>query len=216
MPSLTRKRDLRTGVSYWQSRPMPRVPSTQLVRDIETDVLVVGAGISGALVAEALSKDHRVVIVDRRGPVKGSTPASTALVEYEIDTPLIELGRQDRRRQRGAGMAAVAPRAPRACRADTALDIHCDAIQRDKLYLAGNVLERRWPRRRRQRPAALSVSRPISCRAHDLKERFRHTPPGARSSPTVTSRSIRAASPRLSPRRDRANGAHAPCAGRGD
>jgi glycine/D-amino acid oxidase-like deaminating enzyme len=84
----TQNRDLRTGQSYWQSRPMPRVPFTSLRGDIETDVLVVGAGVSGALVAEALSAVHRVVVVDRRGPVRGSTPASTALVEYEIDTPL--------------------------------------------------------------------------------------------------------------------------------
>src|SRR5690606_27944729 len=80
--------DLRTGRSYWQSRSMPRVPQAALARDIDTDVVVIGAGVSGAFVAEALSLTHRVVIVDRRGPVRGSTPASTALVEYEIDTPL--------------------------------------------------------------------------------------------------------------------------------
>jgi ribulose 1,5-bisphosphate synthetase/thiazole synthase len=83
----TRHRDLRTGTTYWLSQPVRRVPHRALTRDVQTDVLIVGAGVSGALIAEGLSTDHRVVIVDRRGAVKGSTAASTALVEYEIDTP---------------------------------------------------------------------------------------------------------------------------------
>jgi glycine/D-amino acid oxidase-like deaminating enzyme len=139
-PMLTRKRDLRTGTSYWQSRPMPRVPSARLTRDTDTDVLVVGAGISGALVAEALAADHRVVIVDRRGAAMGSTPASTALVEYEIDTPLTELTRKI-----GAEDAARAWRrshlALHSLSARTReLGIRCDITRRDTLYLAGNVL----------------------------------------------------------------------------
>jgi glycine/D-amino acid oxidase-like deaminating enzyme len=104
--ALTAKRNLRTGVSYWQSRPMPGVPGTHLTHDIDTDVLVVGAGISGALVAEALAGDYRVVVVDRRGVARGSTPASTALVQYEIDTPLINLAHKigaDDARAPGAG-----------------------------------------------------------------------------------------------------------------
>src|SRR5665213_1575438 len=92
--ALTIKRDLRSGVSYWQTRSMPRVQSARLTHDIDTDVLVVGAGISGALVAEALAGDYRVVVVDRRGAAKGATPASTALVQYEIDTPLTDLSRK--------------------------------------------------------------------------------------------------------------------------
>lgn len=137
----TQDRDLRTGQSYWQSRPMPRVPFAPLRGDIETDVLIVGAGVSGALVAEALSRDHRVVIVDRRGPVRGSTPASTALVEYEIDTPLTFLAGQI-----GRGKAERAWRrsylALDALAARTRdLGIRADLRRADNLYLAGNVLD---------------------------------------------------------------------------
>jgi glycine/D-amino acid oxidase-like deaminating enzyme len=132
---------------------MPRVPFTRLRRDVRTDVLVVGAGVSGALVAEALASQYRVIIVDRRGPVKGSTAASTALVEYEIDTPLTLLGRQI-----GDADAARAWRrshlALHALSARTReLGIDCDQVNRDTLYLAGNVLnaakmEREWEARR--------------------------------------------------------------------
>lgn len=56
--------------------------------------MVVGAGITGALVAYELSKaGATVAIVDRRPIASGSTPASTALLQYEIDTPLVKLSR---------------------------------------------------------------------------------------------------------------------------
>ena len=52
----------------------------------------MGAGISGALVANQLCKaGHKVTIVDRRHAGMGSTPASTALLQYEIDNPLYQL-----------------------------------------------------------------------------------------------------------------------------
>ncbi len=137
----TQNRDLRTGQSYWQSRPMPRVPFTSLRGDIETDVLVVGAGVSGALVAEALSAEHRLVIVDRRGPVRGSTPASTALVEYEIDTPLTllagKIGRPKAERAWRRSFLALNALAART----RDLGIRADLRRADNLYLAGNVLD---------------------------------------------------------------------------
>lgn len=61
-------------------------------RDINCDVAVVGAGITGAMVAERLSKDgHSVVVLDGRDVCCGSTSASTALLQYEIDVPLVEM-----------------------------------------------------------------------------------------------------------------------------
>lgn len=90
---ITQHRDLRTGVSYWQRGRAPEIPTEELLHDIRTDVLVIGAGISGAVIAERLSQDHAVIVVDRRGPAMGSTLASTALIDYEIDTPLIRLAR---------------------------------------------------------------------------------------------------------------------------
>lgn len=54
-----------------------------------TDVAVIGAGISGALTAYYLTKAGiDTVLVDKRHAGMGSTAASTALLQYEIDTPL--------------------------------------------------------------------------------------------------------------------------------
>lgn len=73
----------------------PPTSRQDLTRDARTNVLVVGAGISGALIAYSLARDgHKVGVVDRRGSLQGSTPASTALLLFEIDAPLIQLNRK--------------------------------------------------------------------------------------------------------------------------
>ncbi len=56
------------------------------------DVVVIGAGITGALVSYALTEAGlSVIIVDRRQPGHGSTSASTALLQYELDVSLNDL-----------------------------------------------------------------------------------------------------------------------------
>ena len=53
---------------------------------------MIGAGITGALVADALAgAGASVVVLDRRAPACGSTAASTSLLSYEIDVGLVEL-----------------------------------------------------------------------------------------------------------------------------
>ena len=139
---VTASRNLRTGRSIWERHRTPGVAHHPLRRDLDTDVLVIGAGITGAMVADALTTAGlQVVIVDRRGPAKGSTAASTALVQYEIDTPLTLLVRKIGK-----------PQAMRAWRrARLAVDALAarlrelkvpDVLRRDSLYLAGNVLDR--------------------------------------------------------------------------
>jgi len=64
----------------------------KLERDIRTDVLIMGAGISGALASYRLSRhgiDH--IVVDARTVGLGSTCASTSLLQYELDTPVCDL-----------------------------------------------------------------------------------------------------------------------------
>ncbi len=59
------------------------------------DVLVLGGGITGATIAHRLVREgFETVVVDRRNFGWGSTGGSTALLLYEIDTPLTELIRR--------------------------------------------------------------------------------------------------------------------------
>lgn len=61
-------------------------------RDHRCDVAVVGAGISGALVCDALTAAGlSVIAIDCRYPGHGSTSASTALLQYELDSSLTDL-----------------------------------------------------------------------------------------------------------------------------
>ncbi|MGL4322768.1 MAG: NAD(P)/FAD-dependent oxidoreductase [Beijerinckiaceae bacterium] len=137
----TRKGDLREGTSLWQGLNRPRLGEQPLKRDHITDVLVIGAGISGALIAESLSEEGlAVTIVDRRGPLKGSTPASTALLQYEIDEPLTALydkmGKARAQRIYRRSRLAVDALRERTRR----LGIAADCINRDSLYIEGNEL----------------------------------------------------------------------------
>jgi glycine/D-amino acid oxidase-like deaminating enzyme len=135
-------RDLRTGEAVWTRETKPRVPTVRLARDARCDVLIVGAGISGALVADALSDAGlNVLIVDRRRSLAGSTSASTALLQYEIDTPLSNLARKigkpspERIWQR----SRLALDALRERTRHLGIDAGC--INRDSLYLEGDVLD---------------------------------------------------------------------------
>jgi glycine/D-amino acid oxidase-like deaminating enzyme len=63
-----------------------------LTRDRRCDVALIGAGVTGALVADALTAAGlSVIVLDRRHPGLGSTSASTALLQYELDASICEL-----------------------------------------------------------------------------------------------------------------------------
>src|SRR2546423_3776548 len=81
-------RDLRTGIPLW-APSAPRSPGHRLRDSAKADVVIVGAGITGALLARTLAqRGLSTIILDRREPARGSTMASTALLQWEIDTPL--------------------------------------------------------------------------------------------------------------------------------
>lgn len=91
MSGATHKRDLRTSRPLWADSPGLGVPVRPLTEAISVDVAIVGAGISGAFMAHELSRDHTVAMLDRRPPLTGSTMASTAMLQWEIDLPLTAL-----------------------------------------------------------------------------------------------------------------------------
>jgi glycine/D-amino acid oxidase-like deaminating enzyme len=84
--------DLKSGYPFWIVKNGLLNAFPVLREAVDCDVLVVGAGITGALVAWHLQQDgHRVCVIDRREAGWGSTAASTALLQYEIDTELQDL-----------------------------------------------------------------------------------------------------------------------------
>jgi glycine/D-amino acid oxidase-like deaminating enzyme len=133
-------RDLRTGRTVWEAGGLPLLPRNDLRRTIETDILIVGAGITGAIVADVLTQaGFTVAIAERRAPLRGSTVASTALLLGEIDTPLTIMA--DRIGRRDAARAWLRSRRAVPDLARRADGIACGWARRDALYLAGDVLD---------------------------------------------------------------------------
>jgi len=138
MIGATNKRDLRTGRSLWADSPGLGVPVRPLTQAVAVDVAIVGAGISGAFMAHELARDHSVVVLDRRPPLMGSTIASTALLQWEIDLPLTALA--DRIGMAKAHRAYARSRAAvKALKRIVAEEgVRCGLQDRDTLYLAGD------------------------------------------------------------------------------
>ena len=127
---------MRGGRSPWfaaAGRPARR----DVGENFKCDVLIVGAGITGSLVAERLTRQGlNVVIIDRELPGRGSTAASTSMLLWEIDRSLTELtqayGFERASRAYRASLAAVAGLKSMVRQ----LGIACDMRDKDSLYLA--------------------------------------------------------------------------------
>lgn len=84
--------NLKSGYPFWLVRDGLPFSYPKLEHDLECDILILGGGISGSLVRHSLSEaGFNPVLVDGRTIGLGSTCASTALLQYEIDTPLHQL-----------------------------------------------------------------------------------------------------------------------------
>lgn len=83
---------LNSGYPFWLIKDGLPFNYSKLETSINTEVVILGGGISGALMAYYLiNAGIKCVVVDARTIGLGSTCASTSLLQYEIDTPLTEL-----------------------------------------------------------------------------------------------------------------------------
>jgi len=164
------KQEPTAGRTLWEI-PGSRLPTGKLTEDLRTEVLVIGAGISGALVAEALTALGReVAIIDRHRPGDASTAASTSLLLFEIDKPLTVLSEKI-----GKDKAARAwRRSFHAMRNLTekirTLRIDCDFAEREALLLPGKVLGPAGLRRECEARVALGLPSRIVERSELIEE----------------------------------------------
>jgi glycine/D-amino acid oxidase-like deaminating enzyme len=87
--------DLKSGYPYWAVKNGLMQAFPPLQEDARCDVLVVGGGITGALIADELAgHGHDVMVVEQRDIGWGSSAASTGLLQYEIDTHMVDLARR--------------------------------------------------------------------------------------------------------------------------
>lgn len=135
---LTQQRVLRRDQPLWAATSGTSIRTTRTVANKAYDVIIVGAGISGALMAHALAgKGLRILMVDRRQPVRGSSLASTAMIQHEIDVPLHVLQKTmgvrhaQRVWQRSAGAVE------QLAQIVGDLDVKCSFQRKRTLFLAG-------------------------------------------------------------------------------
>lgn len=133
---------LRTGQPVWLANGVRPPAATPLTGSLRVDVAVIGGGISGALVTDALLQAGLgVAVFDRLGFVRGSTPASTAMLQFELDQPLTHLGRRiGQQRAARAWWRSVQGVARLRARVED-LGLRCEFQDRHTAYLPGNVLD---------------------------------------------------------------------------
>lgn len=103
---------LRTFESFWLLKNGLLYSYPSLQKSIAAEIVVVGAGITGALVSHALiKKGYEVTLIDKRDVAQGSSSATTSMLQYEIDVPLIDLcemiGEEDAVLSYKAGIEAI-------------------------------------------------------------------------------------------------------------
>lgn len=84
--------DLHSGMPFWLALNPLYNYYNPLKNNLDTYTVIIGSGITGALVAHTLcSLGIKCVMIDKRTIGTGSTVASTSQLQYEIDVPLTEL-----------------------------------------------------------------------------------------------------------------------------
>ncbi len=87
--------DLHSGLPYWIIKNPLFDYYNPLKKNLETDIVIIGSGITGALMAHELCRAGlNCCVVDKRSIATGSSAASTALLQYEIDVPLCQMAEQ--------------------------------------------------------------------------------------------------------------------------
>jgi len=183
---------LRSGHPYWLARDrLPRA-LPPLESDADCEALVIGGGVTGALCAHMLVEvGFDCILIDKRdflapSTAGGSTPASTALLLYELDTPLTELteriGEEDAARCFLLGLEAI----NELERLAALIPGGCDFARRKSLYIASKeadaaLLEREHRARtrlgfrvdhlsRRDMAGQTSIRAPAALLTHDAAE----------------------------------------------
>lgn len=84
--------DLKSNEPFWLLKNGLIASYPSLKSDKKCDVLIIGGGITGSLIAHQMIEDgYHTILIDKREICNGSTSATTSMLQYEIDVPLSDL-----------------------------------------------------------------------------------------------------------------------------
>src|SRR3954469_16827095 len=147
--------DLRSGETVWRLKHGPPRRHPSLAQDARCEVAVIGGGITGALIAHDLVRAGLDCVLFDKGEIGGgSTSASTALLSYELDTPLWKLAEQIGEADAAASYRACFEAIGNLEEVVQRLGNSAHFIRRPSIYLAEEPhqvpeLEREWALRRK-------------------------------------------------------------------
>lgn len=84
--------DLKSNEPFWLVKNGIITSYPSLRENKICDVLIVGGGITGSLIAHKCIEDgYNTILIDKREIANGSSSATTSMLQYEIDIPLYKL-----------------------------------------------------------------------------------------------------------------------------
>jgi glycine/D-amino acid oxidase-like deaminating enzyme len=118
-------------------------PSLQ--NDISAEIAVIGGGITGALISHALIEaGYNVVLLDKRDIAQGSTSATTAMLQYEIDVPLYKLNKLIGKEKAAACYLAGIDAINDISNLIEQQNIDCGFKRKQSLYIADSNRNAKW------------------------------------------------------------------------
>ncbi len=129
--------DLRSGQPFWLMKNGILASYPSLTSDRTCEVVIIGGGITGALIGNGLARESiSTILIDKRDVGTGSTAASTAMLLYGTDVELVELaemiGEQDAVLCYRFGLQAIQTLAELV----SDLGVDCGFTKKPSLYLA--------------------------------------------------------------------------------
>ena len=132
--------DLSSGKLYWPTTMQSFPAYEPLEQDTTCDVLIIGAGGSGAQLAYYLSEqDIDIVVVDKGQPGLGSTAVNTALIQYAGDKMFFELANSFGEDNAARHLKLCEKAITELEKASREIMIDSDFIRRDSLYYASEA-----------------------------------------------------------------------------
>lgn len=131
--------DLQSGKLYWPTTVVAPPSYPKLEEDISCDVLIIGAGSSGAQCANLLCEQGMsVVVVDKRKAGEGSTSSNTALIQYAGEKSFVSLAHSFGEEAAARHLKLCEQSINDIERISRQLLVDPDFIRRDSLYYASN------------------------------------------------------------------------------